>query len=212
VSSGHAAVTVPDLEGLSTQAASDRLLERSLRPVLTAYEDGSRGDIIGAQVPTPGASAPPDGEVLLFIGDLSSFGELAGAQPLFDGRTNDCFWSLFARRVEGGGVLDLVGADVKMLSNAFVGTFAGAPALQIQTYTCDARSGGRLAYGVMSNEVNEVQWIGPDDVITGSRPECIATPFGKRYCVFLWDHLDGSRGEAVALDSARNQIGRVPYG
>ncbi len=64
----------------------------------------------------------------------SSFGDV-----VFRGRTNDCFWSLYAQVITGGAggrLLTLTTREGELLEQLLVGTSANAPALQVRTFTC----------------------------------------------------------------------------
>lgn len=139
--------------------------------------------------------------------------EIALPEPdevLFDGRLNNCWWSL-DRTSEGPGLerLRLVSPLGTLLNELHADVGLDAPPLQLMMFDCPTDdSSGLLVFGVVSDEAATVRW--GDEFGSEGLPDCLEAAIPSGFCVFLLD-LDGP-GVAIALDADGNEIARVPYG
>lgn len=129
-------------------------------------------------------------------------------EVIFDGRTNDCWWTL-GRTSDGSGteLVRLVSPLGNLLVELVADVGPDAPAIQVASYTCPIGSGGTLVFGVLTDEVADVRW--PSDSGYGV-PECWPAGLPDRFCLFLLDGV-GDAGEAIAMDADGNEIGRATF-
>jgi hypothetical protein len=155
---------------------------------------------------------------LVTVGGIDTEGKpLEPALPepdevLFDGRTNDCWWTL-TRTVAGSDTerLQLVSPLGDLLAELVADIGAGAPPLQATAFECP--SGGTLTFGVATSDVDELLWTSASGATLRTGVDCIASDLPDTVCVLLSDHADvGSGGEAIAFDGSGNEIGRASFG
>lgn len=128
-------------------------------------------------------------------------------EVIFEGRTNDCLWTLSRASVAPGqDRIDLTAEDTSVGFLADVGP--GAPPLQLVSFTCPREPGGTLVIGLLTDEVADVRFstTPPDDGL----PECWPAGFPERFCLFLLDGV-GDSGEVIALDAEGSEIGRASF-
>jgi len=129
-------------------------------------------------------------------------------EVIFEGRTNDCLWTLSRASVAPGqDRIDLTAEDTSVGFLADVGP--GAPPLQLISFTCPREPGGTLVIGLLTDEVADVRFstLPPDE---HGVPECWPADFPDRFCLFLLDAV-GDSGEVIALDANGNEIGRASF-
>lgn len=128
-------------------------------------------------------------------------------EVLFDGRTNECWWTL-TRTSEGPDLerLQLASPLDDLLAELVADVGPDAPPLQLGSFVCPR--GGVLVFGLVTDQVAEIEWVGqPEGRV---EPSCIDAELPDRFCVFLEDLPNG--GEAIALDAESNEIGRATFG
>jgi hypothetical protein len=152
---------------------------------------------------------------LIVAGGLDAEGRPLPEPPepdevLFDGRTNDCWWSLTRTSEDQAERVQLVSPLGDVLTELLVDVRSGAPPIQLASYTCPLERGGTLVFGVVTEEVADLRW--PSSPVEGyGLPECWPGDFPPGFCYFLLDGV-GDAGEAIALDADGNEIGRASYG
>jgi hypothetical protein len=168
----------------------------------------------GTDIAFEGFTARDD---LVVSGGLDTEGKpLEAALPepdevLFDGRTNDCWWTL-TRTSEGPETerVQLASPLDDVLAEILVDVGSGAPPIQLDSYRCPIGQGGTLVFGVVTDEVANVRW--PSSPVEGyGLPECWPGGFPAGFCYFLLDGV-GDTGEAIAVDADGNEIGRASFG
>jgi len=67
---------------------------------------------------------------------------------------------------------------------------------------------GTLVFGLLTDDVADLRWssIPPSDGV----PDCWPADLPARFCLFLLDGV-GDAGEAIALDTDGNEIGRASF-
>ena len=139
--------------------------------------------------------------------------EIALPEPdevLFDGRLNNCWWSL-THTSEGPDVerLRLASPLGDVLAELLADVGPRAPGLQLASFDCPIDdTDGVLVFGVIADETATVRW--GDEYGSVGIPDCLQAEIPAGYCVFLLD-LNGP-GAAIALDAEGKEIARVPYG
>lgn len=163
--------------------------------VVTAFDDSN--------TPMAYAQIGPEG-----------MGPIATPTPdevIFEGRTNDCFWTLSRTSVGTHEEhLDLTSRDSELLTRLVVDLDEGAAPLQLASFDCAIdETDAVLVFGIATEEVTDVDWTDPigDD---GGPPECLPAELPPGFCFFLADF--SGPGEAVALDENGDEVARVPYG
>lgn len=132
-------------------------------------------------------------------------------EQLFRGRTNDCRWRINAGpQAPNPQALQLVPDDGTGSVTVPLDLGENAPALQLGLFRCE--TGGTLALGLLTSEVQQIRWLPTlgDELLEGVG--CIPADLPDGFCFFLSDHVDLSAGgEAIALDTAGTEIGRTTF-
>lgn len=130
-------------------------------------------------------------------------------EPVFHGRTNDCFWILYSQvHPNHGGLMTLMSSDGKVLGQLLWGPFP-QPALNLRSFTCTEPTPAVLVFGYATPAVADVNWTSPTGSDHGP-PDCVASNLPDGFCLVIEDFTGG--GEAVAYDAAGNEIGRATFG
>jgi hypothetical protein len=161
-----------------------------------------------------GFSATDD---LVVSGGLDSNGNpLNPAHPdadevLFNGRTNDCFWTLTRTKGDPGTErVQLWSPLGDLLTEIEADVGANAPPIQLTSYRCPIGQEGTLVFGLVTDEVRDLRWPTTPVDETG-RPECRPGRFPTGFCLFVLDGV-GDAGEAIAFDANDKEIGRASFG
>ncbi|HET8526734.1 MAG TPA: hypothetical protein VFM81_08875 [Actinomycetota bacterium] len=169
---------------------------------------------VGTDIAFEGFNASDD---LVVSGGLDSSGNpLEQAHPqadevLFNGRTNDCFWTL-TRTTEDPATerVQLWSPLGDLLTEIEANVGADASPIQLSSYRCPIGQGGTLVFGLVTDEVANLRWpTTPLD--ENGRPECWPGKFPAGFCLFVLDGV-GDAGEAIAFDANDKEIGRASFG
>ncbi|MGH2650769.1 MAG: PASTA domain-containing protein, partial [Actinomycetota bacterium] len=213
-SQGTSVVLAPETAGLAVSEARQMLADLGLGVEISrrSSNDVEEGLVID-QAPPAGSQVEMGTTVTLLVSvgigsePASDFGE-----AVFQGRTNDCFWTLYVEVItggDGGGLMTLATPEGDVLEQLLVGTSGLAPALQIRSFTCETPQTGVLAFGLASPQVAELEWQAAPDAV-GGPPDCIDSPLPEGFCLMLEDFNAG--GEVVAFDAEGREIGRSSFG